>query len=185
MGGYNPGSPASDTFINYPGLTSIAEGRGGEFHCQIQEYVGNYFSGLFSLRGSSGNWRYVGIPEGRRINDSDYGDVAYTADLVSYVPTSTYASDFGTSDNRVINIAYGHRIQAFQASVGNGSAAGTWVTFPVAFSEVPVFYQANSCGNLSDPTDTDYFCYGATATGMYVRPRNTGGSANIIAIGSK
>lgn len=78
---YNPGSPASGSFINYPGFTSIAEGRGGEFHCQIQEYVGNYFSGLFSLKESSGDWRYVGIPEGRRINDSQFGDVAYVKDL--------------------------------------------------------------------------------------------------------
>ena len=61
---YNPGSPASGSYINYPGFTSIAEGRGGEFYCQLQEHVGNYFSGLFSLRGASGKWRYVGIPAG-------------------------------------------------------------------------------------------------------------------------
>ncbi|WP_281700933.1 hypothetical protein [Acetobacter malorum] len=180
---YNPGSPATDTYINYPGLASIAEGRGGEFHCQLQEHVGYKFAGLLSLRGSSGTWRYMSISEGARINDSDYGDVAYTADLAGCVPAATYAADFATSDNRVINLPYGHRIQAFQASVGDGTTAGSWIPFPVAFSGTPVFYQANSNGNGDGATDTDYWCYGATAMGMYVRPRNHAGSANIIVIG--
>ena len=182
---YNPGSPASGSYINYPGFTSIAEGRGGEFYCQLQEHVGNYFSGLFSLRGSSGDWRYVGIPEGRRINDSQFGDVAYTNDLGNYVSQSQYQNDFLTGDPRVINLAWNHRIQVFQANVGNGTSSGSWITFPVAFSGTPVFFQANSNGNGDGSTDTDYWCYGANSTGMYVRPRNQRGSANIIVIGPK
>ncbi|KFL90781.1 Microcystin-dependent protein-like [Acetobacter malorum] len=106
-------------------------------------------------------------------------------DAGNFVPVDTYNSDFGTADGRVINLAYGHRIQAFQATVGNGTTAGTWITFPVAFSGTPVFYQANSNGNGDDATDTDYWCYGVTATGMFVRPRNHSGSSNIIVIGPK
>lgn len=182
---YNPGSPPTDTYVNYPGFVSIAEGRGGQFFCQLQEHVGYKFAGLFSLQGSGGKWRYVSIPESERINDSAYGAVAYTADLASCVPAATYASDFATSDNRVINLPYGHCIQSFQANVGDGTTAGSWIPFPVAFSGTPVFFQANSNGNGDGATDTDYWCYGATAMGMFVRPRNHQGSANIIVIGPK
>ena len=182
---YTPASANSGNFINYPGFLSSSGGRGAQFFMQLQEHVGNTVSGLFSLRGADGKWRYVGIPKGGRINDSDYGDVAYVNDLGNYVPTSTYSNDFATADSRIINLAYGHRIQVFQANVGDGTTSGSWITFPQAFSGTPVFYQANSNGNGDGVTDTDYWCYGATATGMYVRPRNHRGSANIIVIGPK
>nr|WP_298797408.1 hypothetical protein [uncultured Acetobacter sp.] len=138
---YNPGSPATDTYVNYPGFVSVAEGRGGEFHCQVQEHVGYKFIGLFSLRGSAGNWRYMSLPEGARINDSDYGDVAYTADLASYVPTATYVSDFSTSDSQVINLPYGKKIQSFVVSVPSNGTNSHRITYPEAFSgaSVPSF----------------------------------------------
>ncbi|GBQ08481.1 hypothetical protein [Acetobacter cerevisiae] len=180
-----PANPQNGQYINYPCFTSKAEGRGSQLLFGLQEQVGTTFRALMSLQFGDGSWRYVHWGENERISDSQYGDVAYTADLGAYVSADLYNSDFGTSDSRVINLAYGHRIQAFQASVGNGSTAGSWITFPVAFSGTPVFCGAHSCGNQSDPTDTDYFCYGATATGMYVRPRSTNGPANIIVIGPK
>lgn len=180
-----PTNPQVGDYINYPSFASKAEGRGGQFLVGLQEEVGTTFRALLSLQFTDGSWRYVQWGQNRRINDSQYGDIAYTSDLNSYVSAGLYNSDFGTSDGRVINLAYGHRIQAFQASVGNGTTAGTWVTFPVAFSGTPVFYQANSCGNSDDVTDTDYWCYGATATGLFVRPRNHQGPANIIVIGPK
>lgn len=127
---YNPGSPATDTYVNYPGFVSVAEGRGGEFHCQVQEHVGYKFIGLFSLRGSAGNWRYVSFPEGERINDSDYGEVAYTADLSGYVPVATYVSDFSTSDSQVINLPYGKKIQSFVVSVPSNGTNSHRITYP-------------------------------------------------------
>ncbi|MCP9321018.1 hypothetical protein KBX73_14825 [Acetobacter persici] len=161
---YNPGSPSSGTFVNYPGFVSIAEGRGGEFHLQIQEDVGSKFIGLFSLKSSDGNWRYMSIPQGSRINDSTYGDVAYTNDLQSYVPTSTYTSDFSTSDSRIINLAYGHRIQKFQVSSAVHVDNGTWVAFPQSFSSDDVNVQVTTAGN----NDMDVWAFNATANGFYI-----------------
>nr|WP_298794636.1 phage tail protein [uncultured Acetobacter sp.] len=193
-----PSNPQTGDYINYPSFYSKAQGRGGQFIFGLQEHVGSTFTGLLSLQFNDGSWRYVGWGQNQRINDSQFGPVAYTSDLSgyvtnatynnglsAYVTSATYGSDFATSDSRVINLAFGHRIQAFQTSVGNGSSSGSWVTFPVAFSGIPFFFQANSCGNADGATDTDYFCHDATATGMYVRPRNFSGLANIIVIGPK
>ncbi|MBS1065936.1 hypothetical protein JK164_08180 [Gluconobacter kondonii] len=104
---YSPGSPAVGSFINYPGFVSIASGRGGQFYAQLQEEVGTKFLGLFSLRNSDGNWRYVGIPWNQRINDSQFGDVAYTADLP--LPTSRRIEEFlvTTTDGARVNFPNG------------------------------------------------------------------------------
>lgn len=100
------------------------------------------------------------------------------------VPFTNYSSDFATSDSRVINLAYDRRIQFFTVSVGNDTTAGSWVTFPQAFSNTPIVLVGAS-GNDDSVSDTDYWVYGATTTGVYVRPRNHIGLANLIAIGSK
>ncbi|WP_086613415.1 hypothetical protein [Acetobacter indonesiensis] len=104
--------------------------------------------------------------------------------LGNCVPVATYTGDFSTSDSRVINLAYGHRIQFFTVSVGNDTTVGSWVTFPQAFSNTPIVLVGAS-GNDDSVSDTDYWVYGATTTGVYVRPRNHIGLANLIAIGSK
>lgn len=86
-GGFNAqwdgSNPGMGSYVNYPGFTSTAQGRGGEFHIQVQEHVGSQFTGMFSLRSSDGRWRFLGIPQqgAGRINDSDRGELAYLSDL--------------------------------------------------------------------------------------------------------
>ncbi|WP_062271175.1 hypothetical protein [Acetobacter cerevisiae] len=184
---YNPGSPASDTYINYPGFTSIAEGRGGEFHCQVQEHVGYKFIGLFSLRGSSGNWRYMSLPEGARINDSDYGDVAYTEDLAGYVSASAYVADFSTSDPRVTNLPYNQREVGFNVLI---TSNGQYVPFPEAFASTPVSIICGDCGNDAGKTDAWPICAPldkCTAAGcnVYIGSAAVPRRVSIIAKGSR
>lgn len=190
---YNPGSPSSGTFVNYPGFVSVAEGRGGEFHVQVQENVGTKFIGLFSLRGSNGDWRYMSLPEGSRINDSAYGDVAYVNDLGSYVPTTTYVNDFSTSDSRVINLPYGHRIQFFTITVPSNNTNSHRITYPVAFSGASsVTFVGNDTGqsrsvSLSNNTTPDSTGFDISVS---VHGNSTAGSTDqvtlsVIAIGPK
>lgn len=90
---YNPGSPAVGSFINYPGFTSRAEGRGGQVVYGFQEQVGANFRALMSLQFRDGSWRYVKWGENERINDSQYGDVAYVNDLGKYALLSQLPTD--------------------------------------------------------------------------------------------
>lgn len=135
-----PGSANTGDYINYPAFISSSEGRGGTAWLQLQEHVGIKFSLLMGVS-SSGNSRYFGVPQGSRANDSAYGDVAYTADLASYVPTATYVSDFSTSDSQVINLPYGKKIQSFIVSVPSNGTNSHRITYPEAFSgaAVPTF----------------------------------------------
>lgn len=200
---YNPGSPASGSFINYPGFTSIAEGRGGKFFCQLQEQVGTNFRALMALQFADGSWRYVKWGENERINDSQYGDVAYASDLGNYVPASTYASDFGTSDSRVLNFPYGHKIQKFTFQ-GTPNAGQLWVPFPEAFSDVPVvmisinnetggvFSQRYVCiKNTSDGqnapyiTSSGFLSYSAWGNSSGTFASTTPVTLQVTAIGSK
>ncbi len=190
---YDPGSPASGSFINYPGFSSIAEGRGGEFHFQVQEWVGNSFLGLITLRDGGGNLRFLRIPAGLRINDSQFGDVAYTSDLGNYVTTATYNNDFATSDSRVINLAYGHKIQAFTVTVdGNGSNSHR-ITYPQAFSGASTaVFNCNDTGqsrsvSLANGTQPDStgFNISVSVHGNSTGPSNAGLTLTVIAIGPK
>ncbi|MBS1016910.1 hypothetical protein [Acetobacter persici] len=135
-----PSSANTGDYINYPAFISSSEGRGGTAWLQLQEHVGTNFTLLMGVA-SGGNSRYFGIPQGARANDSAYGDVAYTSDLSSYVPSSTYASDFSTSDSQVINLPYGSKIQRFVVSVPTNGTNSHRITYPEAFSgaAVPVF----------------------------------------------
>lgn len=90
---WNPGNVSSGQFVIYPGLSSIAQGRGGEFHCQLQEQVGINFRALMSLKFADGSWRYVKWGKNERINDSQYGDVAYVNDLGKYALLSQLPTD--------------------------------------------------------------------------------------------
>ncbi|GAN59251.1 hypothetical protein ACI01nite_16020 [Acetobacter cibinongensis] len=99
------------------------------------------------------------------------------------VPVQTYIDDFSSTDPRILNLAYGHRIQRFAISV----SANTWVTYPVAFAatgDVPVVL-ITGYGQSDAVTDTDYFLWGITNTGFYCSPRNHPGMAQFIAIGVK
>lgn len=190
---YNPGSPSSGTYVNYPGFISTAEGRGGQFYMQLQEEVGTKFTGLFSLRDGSGNWRYVGIPTGNRINDSAYGDVAYVNDLSSYVPTSTYSNDFNTADSRIINLAYGHRIQFFTITVDGNGTNSHRITYPQAFSGAStVTFNGNDTGqsrsvSLAQNTtpDSTGFNIAVSVHGNSTAGSTDGLTLTVIAIGPK
>ncbi|GAN69275.1 hypothetical protein [Acetobacter orleanensis] len=191
----SPTNPQTGDFINYPTFGSIAEGRGGKFYVGLQEKVGTTFSALMSLQFSDGSWRFVGWGQNTRIHDSQFGDVAYTSDLQgvahasdlkNYVASSTYNNDFGTEDSRVINLAYGHRIQAFTVPNVQNSAGGTnYVTFPVAFSGIPVAVLANT----SQDGDMDVWTYNWSSTQFAINIPSTSGDHNktvsIIAIGPK
>ena len=100
-----------------------------------------------------------------------------------YITSATYINDFSTSDNRVINLAYGHRIQVFQITLGS---EGTTFTLPVAFSGTMTGLQIlpGSSGGIdpfSDPTtwtDSSFVAHGYGAKGG-------NGPASVIAIGPK
>ncbi|WP_215762866.1 hypothetical protein [Acetobacter sp. P1H12_c] len=121
------------------------------------------------------------------------GLVAFESDLSSYVPSSTYASDFSTSDSQVINLAYGNKIQRFVVSVPTNGTNSHRITYPEAFSgaAVPVFNGNDNSQSrsfsLSNNTTPD-------ATGfdiaVSVHGNSTAGSTDaatltVIAIGPK
>lgn len=196
-----------------PSISFGMSARGASATLRYEESVGRtnqltLFMPSFSNNGGAGTYFWFDGPSGR-INSS-FGKFAFVSDLNAYQPAGdyatntalnnglagkenagvcvkvdTYVSDFSTSDSRIINLAYGHRIQAFTTSVGNNTTDGTWVPFPQAFSDVPVFCIAGANGNSDSVTDTDYWVYGQTASGCYVRPRNHIGNAFILAIGPK
>lgn len=101
----------------------------------------------------------------------------------SYLPVQSYVDDFASSDPRILNLAYGHRIQRFAVSV----STNTWVTYPVAFAatnDTPIVL-VGGVGQTDAITDTDYFLWGISNTGFYCNPRNHSGMAQFIAIGVK
>ena len=181
--GYSGNDGVSGGISYATGLTSAK--RSGDTPRAIYRFINQNGAGPFAtiwLTDSQGNGHELRFGADDRLRTASGNVFALTSEVITQ---SQYQNDFATSDSRVINLAWGHRIQVFQANVGNGTPEGSWITFPVAFSGTPVFFMANSNGNNDYNTDTDYWCYGANSTGMYVRPRNHNGSANIIAIGPK
>ncbi|MCP1231716.1 hypothetical protein [Acetobacter indonesiensis] len=126
-----------------------------------------------------------GVPYFAFGGDNDAANPLWLAKSADTLTLAQYAADFATSDPRVIPISGTHILQCFSVNVGNGSTDGSWVVFPQAFSGPPVYCSANSNGNGDAVTDTDYWCYGPTTTGVYVRPRNHIGNSYILAIGPK
>lgn len=132
---YNPGSPASGSFINYPGFASIAEGRGGKFYCQLQEQVGATFRAIMALQSGDGPWRYVKWGKNERINDSQFGDVAYVNDLGKY----SLLSQLPLDPNKII--------LAWNGYVGGGDQS---IPFPHGLSYVDtVIVVCSKAGNAA------------------------------------
>lgn len=209
----SPTNPQIGDYINYPTFSSKAKGRGGQFSMGLQEQVGTTFRAVLSLQFNDGTWRYIRWSQNQRLNDSQYGDVAYVSDLQNYaarsdlqnyathadlqnyapasslqnyVAATTYANDFATSDNRVINLAYGHRIQAFTVpNVVHAGSGTNYVTFPVAFSGTPVAVVANASQN----GDMDVWTYNWSSTQFAINIPPDSNSSNetvsIIAIGPR
>ncbi|MFT8463124.1 hypothetical protein [Acetobacter persici] len=187
-----PSSANTGDYINYPAFISSSEGRGGTAWLQLQEHVGTNFTLLMGVA-SGGNSRYFGIPQGARANDSAYGDVAYTSDLSSYVPSSTYASDFSTSDSQVINLPYGNKIQRFVVSVPTNGTNSHRITYPEAFSgaAVPVFSgndnsqsRSFSLANNTTP-DATGFDIAVSVHGNSTAGSTDAATLTVIAIGPK
>ncbi|MCP1270575.1 hypothetical protein [Acetobacter cerevisiae] len=76
-----PGTANNGDYINYPAFISSSAGRGGHAFMQVQEHVGDSFSFLAAVaNGSSSRYLRMGLGSSR-INDSSFGDLAYTSDL--------------------------------------------------------------------------------------------------------
>lgn len=147
----DPGGQTNGKPTNYGGITSQAGGRGGSFGFYVQELVGSTFNGVVSLGFSDGTYRYLGMPgKNTRLNDSALGDLAYTSDLSSYVPATTYTADFATSDVRVTNLPYSQRIVSFSVLI---TTNGQYVPFPEAFADIPTSVVPGDCGNDAGKTD--------------------------------
>lgn len=141
----SPNSANTGDFINYPAFYSVASGRGGQAVFGLQEHVGTTFTLLLSLQFNDGTWRYVGWGQNQRINDSQYGDVAYTSDLANYQPKGDYALTSqlptsgtitgGTYTKIPMNDGTGRSVltQCFSVSVTTNSV----ITFPIALSAAP------------------------------------------------
>ena len=102
------------------------------------------------------------------------------------VDNATYSSDFATSDSRVINLAYGHRIQAFVVpNVVNSGDSEKYINFPTSFSGTPVAVIANTSGS----GDMDVWTYNWSPTQFAINiPYDSTASGlpvSIIAIGPK
>lgn len=109
--------------------------------------------------------------------------VAFLSDFTGYA-TQSYVG------NQLQNYALisqlpmdpSQKIETFTASgLGNGN---TWVTFPSAFSSAPIV-MVGALGQNGNSTDTDYFVWGATGSGVNINPRNVTSQVQIIAIGPK
>lgn len=109
------------------------------------------------------------------------------------VPISTYESDFSTSDGRVINLAYGHRIQAFTITVDGNGTNSHRITYPVAFSGASsVAFVGNDTSqsrsvSLSNNTtpDSTGFNISVSVHGNSTAGSTDGLTLSVIAVGPK
>lgn len=148
---YDPGGQTTGQTTNYGSINSGSGGRGANFGFYLQELVGSTFNGVWSLSFPDGTYRFFGIPgKSARMNDSSFGDLAYTSDLSNYIPDTTYVSDFATSDVRVTNLPYGQRLISFNVLI---TTNGQYVPFPEAFSDIPISVVPGDCGNDAGKTD--------------------------------
>lgn len=145
-------------------------------------YVDNNNCATVDLNGGSpadntGNTNWFRLhPDGTLYTGN--GTVAFESDLANYVSLATYNSDFGTSDSRVINLAYGFRIQVFTVTVADQA----WVTFPVSFSSAPLHINIEVNQNI----DCDHAFTGQTASGFEVHLWSSATvTLTIMAIGMK
>lgn len=99
----------------------------------------------------------------------------------SYVTTDTYASDFGTSDDRIINIAYNSRIETFEITGIN--SGNNYAAFPQGFASIPKVTPGISSNSYSV-----IWVYNVTKDGFNYNINSSGPqgiSATFIVIGKK
>lgn len=106
---------------------------------------------------------------------------ALTSELSNYVSQSQYTNDFATSDSRVINLPYGHRIQGFIVAI-DGSGVHD-INFPQAFSGSPTTIVI-SHGLTNGSNSPVSVLSGWTATGFQIQT-NGATSVNFLAMGPK
>lgn len=136
---FDPGGQTSGQITNYGGLTSVAGSRGATFGFYVQELVGSAFNGVFSLGFPDGTYRYLGLPgKSGRLNDSAYGNVAYTSDLEAYQPAGDYAYaseiGYGTIAGGTYTKVGNVLTQAFTVDVPANGTNTHRISYPMAFS---------------------------------------------------
>lgn len=205
-GGLNLDNPyaTSGTSGGYnasPAIEFQMSGRGAYATLRYEELVGrtNQLTlAMPSYNNNGGNTTcfWFDGPSGR-INSS-FGEFAFISDLNnvqnnlqnqingkqaagSYVTADQYAGDFATGDSRVINLAWGHRLQVFVVAI---SGSGTHdIVFPVGFSSVPQTIVISN--GLTDGRNSPVSVLGGwTATGFQIQT-NGSTSVNFLAIGPK
>lgn len=174
----DPGGQTTGGYTNYGSLASQAGGRGGQFGFYVQEHVGSAFNGVIYLTQSDGTARFLSIPgdTSSRINDSVYGNLAYTNDLKSYTPVATYVSDLVTNASATcIPLPNGKMIQFVTTTVQSNGTNTHRIDYPVAFSGAStVVFNGNDTSqsrsfSLANNTTPD-------ATGFYVAASQHGNS---------
>lgn len=145
-----------------PSISFGMSARGASATLRYEESVGRTNQLTLSMpsfnnNGGSGTYFWFDGPSGR-INSS-FGKFAFVSDLNAYqlagdyatntalnnglaakenagvcVPVTTYVNDFNTSDSRVINLPYGHKIQSFTVDIPSNGSNGHRITYPEAFS---------------------------------------------------
>ena len=142
-------------------------------------YSGARYDWFFSWNGN------IQTPKGLVAFESDISNLQNQINgkqpAGSYVTASQYSDDFSTSDSRVINLAWGHRLQGFIVAV-SGSGVHN-ISFPVAFSSPPetiVISHGLTNGNNASVSVLG----GWTATGFQIKT-NGDTSVNFLAMGAK
>lgn len=182
---YDPGGQVNGQTTNYGGFASYAGGRGGSFGFYVQELTGSTFNGVFSLGFPDGTYRFLGMPgKTGRLNDSAFGNLAYTSDLQSYQPKGDYAAASAISGGPAGNGYYTktNGILDLVFTITFNTSGGQWVSFPMGFSATPNVF-ACSDGQHDGQTDTDWFIWGRTKDGFNFNARNFQGTFQIFAKG--
>lgn len=121
------------------------------------------------------------------------GTVALTSQIPNAVTQSQYSNDFLTSDSRVINLAWGHKIQSFTVYIPPNGSNSHRITYPQAFSgPSTAAFNCNDTGqsrsvSLANGTQPDSTGFNISVS---VHGNSTGASTDgltltVLAIGPK
>lgn len=128
-------SYATNAFVEGNYVNGTAQGNVAITNIQMVNYTGTDNQLAYMQVATPAG--ALAIPSDANINEKIQNNsnwvsstFATASSLSNYVTASTYNNDFDTSNGNVINLPFGHKIQAFSTTVNTGD----WVTFPEAFS---------------------------------------------------